>query len=164
MQRSAAEAILMARRPMERTALRTKSTSTSEAYLRDERRVQRGSNHARKPCALFEFGEDLLDVALVGETVDDFKLGELDVDGVVVLAKEDLDVVFENERATLDNEVDVAKGDVLDFVARGEEGDYAALKGSGASALPSRRLPTYRAVGSACGTSPQQSPESPCSS
>lgn len=31
---SAVEEILMARRPIDRTAFRTKSTSTSEAYLR----------------------------------------------------------------------------------------------------------------------------------
>lgn len=38
MQLSAAASTLIANRPIERTALRTKSTSTSEAYL-DKRRV-----------------------------------------------------------------------------------------------------------------------------
>jgi hypothetical protein len=86
------------------------------------------SSEEGEPSVLLEFGEDLLDVALVGEAVDDLKLGELDVDGVVVLAEEDFDVVLEDERAALDDEVNVAKGDVLHFVARGEESDCGRVK------------------------------------
>ena len=73
--------------------------------------------------SLLKLGEDLLNVALVRKAVDDFELRELDVDGVVVLAEEHLDIVLEDKRSPLDDEEDVAEGDVLDFVARGEEGD-----------------------------------------
>lgn len=93
MQRSAEGAILMAIRPMERTALRTKSISTSDAYLfKPGRLVSMRKKHGRRN-ALFQFGENLFDIPLVGEAIDDFELGKLDVDRVVVLAEEDFDVV-----------------------------------------------------------------------
>lgn len=79
--------------------------------------------------ALLELGEDLFDVALVREAVDDLELGEFDVDGVVVLAKEHLDVVLENEGSSLDDEEDVAERDVLDLVARRQQSHFGTAQG-----------------------------------
>jgi hypothetical protein len=57
-------------------------------------------------------------VGIPREPVHDLELGELDVDRVVVLAKEDLDLVLEDRRPALDDEQDVAQGDVLDLGPR----------------------------------------------
>lgn len=132
MHRSAAEVILMARRPMVRTDLRTNSTSTSEAYLwvvrlsapllpyvfKIEEQEEKG-----KENALFQLRQHLLHVLLRHQPINDLQLCEFDVNRVVVLAEEHLDFVLQHGRSTLDDEVDVAEGDVLDFVAGGEEGD-----------------------------------------
>ena len=109
---------------MERTALRTNSTSTSEAYLIVSARQQRVDDR-EELYALLELSEDLLDVLLVGESVDDFEFGQLDVDRIVVLAEEHLDVVAKDQWPTLNDEEDVSKSDVLDFVAGREKSDCA---------------------------------------
>eukprot|EP00964_Phaeocystis_antarctica_P140756 scaffold105646_cov63-Phaeocystis_antarctica.AAC.1 len=63
----------------------------------------------------------LVDVALGGELDHDLELLHLDVDRVVVLAEEDLDLVREDRRSLLDDEVDVAQRYVLDLGLRREQ-------------------------------------------
>ena len=65
---------------------------------------------------VLELGQHLVDVVLVGQHDHDLQLLQLDVDGVVVLAEEDLHLVLEHLRAALDDDVDVAQRDVLDLV------------------------------------------------
>ena len=60
-------------------------------------------------------GVRLVDVALRGELDHDLELLHLDVDGVVVLAEEDLDLVREDRGPLLHDEVDVAQRNVLDL-------------------------------------------------
>lgn len=123
MHRSAAEAILMARRPMDRTALRTKSISTSEAYLQHRNQYEGRGEETRNGDSLLQLCEDLLDVLLVREAEDDLELGEFDVDGVIVLAKEDLDVIAEHHGSSLDDEEDISKGNILNLVSRRQQCD-----------------------------------------
>lgn len=70
-----------------------------------------------------EFGQDFFDVGFVGEHEDEFEFGDFDVDGVVVFAEEDADVVAEDFGAALEDEEGVSQGEVLDLGAFGEEGD-----------------------------------------
>ena len=100
MQSSAAPETLMASRPMERTAFRTKSISTSVAYLW----VRQGSQMAGSGShALVKFRENLPCIALPGQSVYYLEFGEFNIDRVVVLAEEHLDIVFEDCRAALDD-------------------------------------------------------------
>mmetsp|Transcript_777 Transcript_777/g.3202 ORF Transcript_777/g.3202 Transcript_777/m.3202 type:complete len:716 (+) Transcript_777:454-2601(+) len=64
---------------------------------------------------LLELEQHLVDVRLADQADHDLQLLQLDVDGVVVLAEEDLDLVLQDLRALLHDEVDVAQGDVLHF-------------------------------------------------
>lgn len=112
--------------------------------------------------ALLELREDLLDVLLVREAVDDLKLGELDVNRVVVLAEKDLDVVPKDHGPALDDEEDVAQGDVLDLVPRGEKSDCAF--GRQLRGCARERKKTHREEEKASGTWPRRSPDFPCSS
>ena len=52
-------------------------------------------------------------VGLAGKPDHDVQFLQLDVDGVVVLDKEDLHLVLEDLRPLLDDKVDVAQGNVL---------------------------------------------------
>ena len=72
---------------------------------------------------LLELEEDLVDVPLRNELNDNLKLLHLDVDWIVVLAEEDLDLVLEDGRALLHDEIDVAEGNVLDLWLRVKERD-----------------------------------------
>lgn len=91
MQSSAAVETLMARRPMERTAFRTKSMSTSVAYLGLH---EKGQKMFQSDNALMKFRQNLASIAFPSQSVNYFKFGEFDVDWIVVLAEEHLDVVF----------------------------------------------------------------------
>jgi hypothetical protein len=82
-----------------------------------------GQEEKGKDNALFQLRQHLLDVLLRRQPINDLQLCEFDVNRVIVLAEEHLDFVLQYGRSTLDDEVDVAEGDVLDFVAGGEEGD-----------------------------------------
>lgn len=95
------------------------SPSSPYQYNYEKRRGEREEN------ALGKFSQHSLRILGVREAVHDLEFCEFDVDGVVVLAEEDFDVVLQYCRSSLDYEQDVAQGDVLDFWAGGEEGDYA---------------------------------------
>ena len=82
--------------------------------LKSEQQVQ---NHASS-----EFEEDLLDVPFTYEFDYDFELLHLYVDGVVVLAVEEVDGVLEDLGALLNDQVDVAEGHVLSLGLRVEQG------------------------------------------
>lgn len=137
MQTSAEAEILMASRPIVRTALRTNSTSTSEAYLvraysvRRQLWLRKKQNRAAeidRRISLFQFCENLFDVPLVRQPVDDLEFSELDVDRIVVLAEEDLDVVPEYRGSPLNDQVDVAQGDVLNLVARRQQSHWSTQR------------------------------------
>lgn len=81
--------ILMASLPMARTDLRTKSTSISVAYLG----IVSFEYVRRIECLLRQLSQDLLDVLLRRQHKDEFKLRHLDVNGVVIFAKEDSDII-----------------------------------------------------------------------
>lgn len=71
-----------------------------------------------------ELRKDLIDVSVGSELDHNIHLLNLDVDGIVVLAEEDTNLVGENLSTLLDNQVDVTERDVLDLrVLVGEEGD-----------------------------------------
>ena len=72
---------------------------------------------------LLQFQEHLVDVPLRYELDDNLKLLHLDVDWIVVLAEEDLDLVLQDGRALLHDEVDVAQGHVLNLRLGVEERD-----------------------------------------
>lgn len=66
--------------------------------------------------SLFEFCEHLLDVGFIGKTINDFQLGQFDIDGVVILAEKDFDIVAEYQGTALDDEKNITQGDVLNFI------------------------------------------------
>jgi hypothetical protein len=53
---------------------------------------------------LFQFAENLVDIASMGKTEHDFKFSKLDVNWVVVLAEEDFHIVLEDIWSFLDNQ------------------------------------------------------------
>jgi len=65
--------------------------------------------------------QDLVDVALVGEHEDELQLGHLDVDGVVVFAEEDADVVLKDLWSALQDEQRISQRQVLHLRALGEQ-------------------------------------------
>ena len=91
MQSSAAVETLMARRPIERTAFRTKSISTSVAYLGLH---EKGQKMFQVNNVLVKFRQNLASIAFPSQSVNYFEFGEFDVDWIIVLAEEHLDVVF----------------------------------------------------------------------
>lgn len=105
------DAILIANRPIDRTAFRTKSTSTSEAYL------EASANHCAGSDSLLQLRKYFADIVITSQAVHDFELGELDVNGIVVLAEEDFDFILQDGWTSLDDEKNVAQSDVLDFWA-----------------------------------------------
>ena len=72
---------------------------------------------------LLQLGKNLLNVGLADKTDHDIQLLKLDIDGVIVLDEEDLDVVGQDLRALLDNQVDIAEGNVLDLGLRRKQRD-----------------------------------------
>lgn len=76
-----------------------------------------------KKFLLLKFRQNLRDVVLRRKPDHDVQLLQLDVDGVVVLDEEDLHLVLEYIGALLDDQVDVAKCDVLNFRLGREESD-----------------------------------------
>jgi len=53
---------------------------------------------------LFQFSQYLPCVLFSCKAIHDFQLCELDINGVVIFAKENLDIIFEYCRSPLDNE------------------------------------------------------------
>ena len=125
---------LMAHRPMARTDLRTKSTSTSVAYsfnsartcemllafvnLRrqgqsKDKEVQWLQNHTswQSPFLFSKLGCSTAHVL----PDHDIEFLQLDVDGVVVFDEEDLHFVLEDFVPLLDDEIDVAQRHILNF-------------------------------------------------
>lgn len=100
MHRSAEDEILMANLPIDLTAFRTKSTSTSDAYLEKEKGEEDSIRRyvVKKESALyyslFQFSQHLFDILLTTKSIHDFQLCHLDIDGVIVFAKEDFDLVL----------------------------------------------------------------------
>lgn len=100
MQRRAAGSILMASLPIARTDLRTKWTSISVAYLggvsggeeREEERDIRGIG-GRMGDALPQLSEDFLNIILICKHKYQLKLRHLDIDRVVIFAKEHTNIV-----------------------------------------------------------------------
>ena len=66
--------------------------------------------HWKGPRVLY-----LLNVAVIGQTNDNIEFFQLDIDGVIVLDKEHFDAILQNLWSLLNNEVDVAQGNVLDL-------------------------------------------------
>ena len=76
-----------------------------------------------KKFLLLKFRQNLRDVVLRRKPDHYVQLLQLDVDGVIVLDEEDLHLVLEYIGALLDDQVDVAKCDVLNFRLGREESD-----------------------------------------
>ena len=123
--RSAAASILMAAWPMALMLRRTKSTSTSDAYLSSSREQGRTATRAgrRGDDVLLQLAEQGVDVVVVREADHDVQLFDLDVERVVVLAEEDAHLVREDVGPLLEQEVDVAQRDPLYLGRRGEQRD-----------------------------------------
>ena len=117
----------MAQRPMARTDLRTKSTSTSVAYSFNSARtcemllafvnlkIEDEGKDVTKLCKVSPYN---ILVFLARQRLlpnHDVEFLQLDVDGVVVLDEEDLHFVLEDFVPLLDNEIDVAQRHVLNF-------------------------------------------------
>lgn len=72
----------------------------------------------------FKLHEDWIDGLLVGQSEENLKLFDFDVVGIVVRAKEDFYFSVENQRAFLNDNVDVLQDDILELVvAVADEGD-----------------------------------------
>jgi hypothetical protein len=84
---------------MARTDLRTKSTSTSVAYL-NKASVDR-SLPPHNNNALFQLGQHLSDVGLMGESNHDVQFFHLHIYRIVVLDEEDLHLLLENVRTEI---------------------------------------------------------------
>mmetsp|Transcript_12057 Transcript_12057/g.38535 ORF Transcript_12057/g.38535 Transcript_12057/m.38535 type:complete len:250 (-) Transcript_12057:738-1487(-) len=74
--------------------------------------------HVHLRRILLELKQHLLNVALRGQQDHDLQLLHLDVDGVIVLAEEDLDLVRQDGGALLHNQTDVAQRHILDLRRR----------------------------------------------
>ena len=72
---------------------------------------------------LLELKQNLVDVALRHKLDDDLELLHLDVNGVVVFRKEDFDFTLKDARALLNDEIDIAEGNILDLGLGVQEGD-----------------------------------------
>ena len=76
-----------------------------------------------------ELGEHFSCVLLSRESIHDLKFCKLDVDRVVILAKEDLDIVLEDRWSPLDNEQDISQRHVLDFRTGRKQCNYKPVSG-----------------------------------
>lgn len=119
MQAEEASSTLIASRPIERTALRTKSMSTSEAYLLD---ISTASKILWRENVLLQLSEHLRCVLGSSKSIYDLKLGELDVYWVVVFAEEDFNIILENHWPPLNNQQYIPESDILDLGAGREHG------------------------------------------
>ena len=112
-------------RPIERTALRTKSMSTSDAYL-NIAVMRRHRPNSGRGYILFQLCKHLFDVLLIRKPVHDFQLGKFDIYWVIVLAEEHLYIVLEDSWSSLDYEQDVPQSNILHFRPRGKQGHCPA--------------------------------------
>lgn len=117
--RSAASSILIAHCPIALTAFLTKSTSTSDAYLRPPSVPIRVEDEIGN--SLLQFTQKRIDVLLRCELDHNLELLHLDVGWIIVLAEEDAHLVREGFGTLLEDEVDVAQGDPLHFWGRRDE-------------------------------------------
>src|SRR5258706_250050 len=122
-QRSAADSILIAHCPIALMLFRTKSTSTSEAYLHHP--ISLPSSHTIKvrKYILLQFTQQCLDVVLLCKTDHNIELLNLDIGRVIILTEKHTHLILEDVRALLQQKVNVSQGDPLDFCCRRDEGD-----------------------------------------
>lgn len=67
---------------------------------------------------LFQLCQHFAAILGACQSVHDFKLGQLHVDGVIVLAEEDSDVVLQNRWSSLDDQEDVTESNILNLWPR----------------------------------------------
>ena len=79
---------------MARTDLRTKSTSTSVAYLNHSINVIRGFSFSDVSTLLFQFSQDLSNVGRIGQSDHDVEFLQFDIDGIIVLDEEDFHFIL----------------------------------------------------------------------
>jgi hypothetical protein len=72
---------------------------------------------------LLKFREHFPRIFFPGKSIHDFKLRHLDIHGVVIFAEEDLDIILQNSRSTLNDQENIAQSHVLNFRSRGEQCD-----------------------------------------
>jgi len=73
---------------------------------------------------LLELGQNLFSVFFPGQAVHDLKLCELEIYWVIVLAKENLHIVSEHGRTSLDDQKNIPQCYILHFRTRRQGRDY----------------------------------------
>src|ERR1700733_740191 len=107
---SAESVTLIAMRPIVLTDLRTKSISTSVEYLEPSSPV---IVSAQKQHSLGEFRKNGLGIFCTRQTIHDFKLGQFDINRVVVFAEEHFNIIFEHCRSSLNDEENIPESNIL---------------------------------------------------
>lgn len=73
--------------------------------------------------SLAQLLEHFMDIPLLRQHEDDLQLSDLDVDGIIVLAEEDTDIVLQHVRIALQNQKGVTQSQILDLGPFREERD-----------------------------------------
>lgn len=100
-----------------------------------------------------QFRQKLVDIALTGYPDHDLEFLELDVRWVVVLAEENAELLSEDVGLLLQQEVDVAQSDILDFRGGGDKGHWGAKHQQKSQAGGKTRVPYPGAEPSSSGRS-----------
>jgi hypothetical protein len=103
---------------MDLTAFRTKSMSTSEAYLSVHVKV---GQKLGEDNLLLELRQNFSGVLFSCQSVHDLKFCKLEVYRVVVLAEENLNIVSEYGRTPLDDQENIPQRHVLHFWTGGQD-------------------------------------------
>jgi len=70
---------------------------------------------------LLQFSQHLVCVLCASQTVHNLQLGQFNVDGIVIFAEKDSNVILEDSWSPLDDQKDISERDVLDLWPRRQQ-------------------------------------------